>query len=216
MEPEIQKNKFTSEIYKKTENIRGKFGLHIDQLGELDAEILDVFNGYSKSKDFVDHIQNRLEIDHKTATDIAVDVNKEIFESLRQNMIQQGGRDNADNSSLEAAGGFTIEPTGQPNSHDDDMIEVVTEKDKEKLLAGIENPPPIKETISVREAMKPDPIRSEPLVDQLLKGSSSIPVEKITRKVEAETDNSPMPQAHTASTPPKNLPTNDSYREPIQ
>ena len=68
---QIKRLAFSPEIYKQTEKIGDMFNLHIDQIGELDAEITDIFMGKSESKKFVEHIITRLEIDRKLANQIS-------------------------------------------------------------------------------------------------------------------------------------------------
>jgi hypothetical protein len=198
----------------------------IDQQGELVDHIGLVMLGLARSSDFVRDISSRLGIDNDTAKEIAGDVNREIFDSIRSHMQDAVGTEpptpalttNVDNASLEAAGGFTIEHeipgNGEAAAERESIAaQAMTSQDRSDLLQGIENPPPIVERPASRPMPQPEPVRSEPLVDQLLKGSASIPEEKLVRKIAEPTK---LPTSGPSAQPPKNLPTNDPYREPIK
>ena len=65
------------------------FNLHIDQIGELGAEIRDILLGISKSSDFTKHVAERLEISRGDAEKIMEEVNKEVFQTLRMTLQSQ-------------------------------------------------------------------------------------------------------------------------------
>ena len=194
---DITKLDLKSDIYKKTESIQEKFGLHIDQLGELDAEILDVLNGIAKPTDFVKHIQSRLEIDEDTAKKITDEVNQLVLEAIKAKLQLQA---------IEQAGGFEIERPDAPAvaaaSPDkpvnllanDSSIEQPVEA-KRDIMAGIENPGPA-------------PVRKEPLVEQLLRAANAMPEQQIVRETTAQ-PKKPLPPV-----PPQPA-GSDPYREAI-
>jgi len=102
----------SKKIYDSVEKIGDKFGLHIDQMGELDAEIRCILLQIHKSSDFVDNICQRLEIERDLAEKVAEEVNKDIFEAIKSEMkseteIDQPNRKN-DISALERIGDFKI------------------------------------------------------------------------------------------------------------
>lgn len=186
---------FTPEIYKKTEVIQKEFDLYLDQVGELEAEIIDVFTGHSKSKDFVDHIMKRLEIDRDKANKIAAEVNKEIFGELRRYMREQLVSEEKSVSDLEQVGGFTIEKEPNQNSAIQNTAPV---ESRSEILAGIENP-------------KPAPVvMTDPLVDHLLTTPTILPAQN-SAPATAGTPESKLP---TAPEKPK-TPVPDPYHEPI-
>lgn len=208
---EIKRLAFAPEIYKQTEEIGKKFGLHIDQIGELDAELIDIFLGNNTSSKFVSDITERLEIDEKLATEIGKEVNEKIFLVLRDK-LQTQTQPQQSMADLERVGGFTIEPTGQNgNGNGGGAVpanlpgaEVVTES-KEDLLSGIEDPATIPPKSAALEENHTDI-----LVDHLLANSTGAAEEKIAKPVEIPAS---MPIAQEV---PKKAPTADSYREPIE
>jgi hypothetical protein len=223
------------DLYLQSEKVGKKFDLHIDQIGELDAEIRDVLDGFSKSSDFIKHIMERLEIDRVTADKITEEVNKEVFSSIRDQLqkMQSGIKDeNAvvdeqitiktqqNIADLERVGGFTIEPTGQNgNGNGNGAVpanlpgaEIVTES-KEDLLSGIENPTSMMTSnpILTRPSIaRPEIDHTDILVDHLLANPTGAAEEKIAKPVKMPTS---IPIAKET---PKKAPTADSYREPIE
>jgi hypothetical protein len=184
--PQIKKMAFSKEIYKETERISGVFGLHIDQMGELDAEIRDIFLGRVKSVDFVDHISKRLEVSKETALKIGEEVNKSIFQAIKSDLQTQTA--SATLSSLEQAGGFTVE------THPEEAP-VQTETPSE-VIKNIENPVPAQ------------PRTDTTLVDHLLSG----PVVAVEQKVEQKPQPAPVPKPQAAPQKPAGP---DPYREAI-
>jgi len=94
-------------IYKACERIGEKFGLHLDQMGELDSLIADVLVGNSKSADFVENVEKSLNVSREKASDITTEVNKEVFEVIKSQMQAQKSDDTV--SAIERAGGFSVE-----------------------------------------------------------------------------------------------------------
>lgn len=106
-----------SRIFDICEIIGEQFGLHIDQVGELDSEIRGIFLGINKSEDFIGHIISRLEIDKDLAQKIANEVSAKIYIVLKEK-IQSSILNSTEEikptkpphiTDLEKAGGFTIE-----------------------------------------------------------------------------------------------------------
>jgi hypothetical protein len=73
----------TAEIIQK---ISKKYGLHIDKMGELASETGLVMLGITHPRDFISNISSRLEISREKATEIAKDINNEIFSKVRENL----------------------------------------------------------------------------------------------------------------------------------
>jgi len=141
------------ETYKSISQIGDKYDLMIDIQDELGAEVKDVIRGYKPSKDFISNIQKRLEIDNATANSIALDVNKEIFEKIRDKLqkiqaeeintpIQSIEKPQTPPPTVESVGKFTIEkpPVG--------MGTPVAVK-KEEVLKEIEDPEQLLEAPSI-------------------------------------------------------------------
>jgi hypothetical protein len=210
------------ELYDQCEALGEKFGLHIDQVGELDAEIRDILTGASESKDFTQHIVERLEITPKLANDIAQEVTKSIFGALRANLQPQTSNTVApDISSLERVGGFSVERESPESANG------VTSADRTKILAGLENPPssiahtgnpPTNLPTDGASARMPSAAttststesHSEPLVDYLL----SNPAGRAAQNIPVTP---PTPVAPKKPAPPvtSQVPKNDPYKEAI-
>lgn len=135
--PEIKKLALSAELYDKSEKIGDMFGLHIDQIGELDKEIRQILLRISDSSDFIENISKNLEIDAVTAGKIAREVSKEIFDSVKSSMQMQTEQNDQSVSSLERVGGFEVE---KPEIETDPNG--VTSADKASILAGVEDPQP--------------------------------------------------------------------------
>lgn len=165
--PEFKKLAESVELYDQSEAIGAKFGLHIDQVGELDAEIRDILNGVSESADFAKHVVERLEINRKLADEIVVEVNKAVFQTLREQMqsseasAQTATQTASTISNIEQVGGFSIEKPAAVS------INKITAADRGTALEHLENPPVNRGSTSGHEA------HTEPLVDHLLQNSVS-------------------------------------------
>jgi len=70
----------------KFDSIASKHGLHIDQNGLLQTETLLVMIGLETTEDYVDNMQKALNISKSETLSIADDVNREIFNSIRQSL----------------------------------------------------------------------------------------------------------------------------------
>lgn len=173
------------EIFDATEKVGKKFGLHIDQIGELDAHIRQVLRGYESSKEFTKNIQQSLEINGDLAKDITSEVNQVIFQTIRAKLQSESTEQEKTVSPLEKAGNFSVEPSLASPSADGREPESttnngeVTEEDRADILSGIENPAPTMPT--------PADHRAEPLVDHLLSNPASQPEQNV------EHDDAPAP-----------------------
>ena len=220
----IRKLADSVDIFDSCERIGKKLGLHIDQIGAIDAHIRAILRGQAEAKNFTNDIKKYLEIDDGLARQIAEEVNTEIFQTIRADLRSQTSQEAPpmlDNSSLERAGGFTIEPAdgpgfpvsqaniskpASPMTTDAALNATMTEADRVGMIKGIEEP------AMNRGPLKPktsEEAHYEPLVDQLLNGPVAMPQQKIEHVNEA----APVP---SKAPPPINLPTNDPYREPIE
>ncbi|MGC9605362.1 MAG: hypothetical protein ABSF56_01205 [Minisyncoccia bacterium] len=203
-------------IYDAIEKIGDKFDLHIDQIGDLDAEVRRVILGISKPTEFIKNIAKLLEIDQDKGGRIAEEINKDVIQSIRSELQSQTSDNRAaDNlSPIERAGGFEIEREPAKNASDE-KARAMTETQKINMLSDIESPTPIRKAVPQGEetlkTLQGEEIRREPLVDRLLKNPLSLPEEKVEGVPERAPAARPAPKAE----PPRNLPTNDLYREPV-
>lgn len=182
---EMQEAISAPDIVEKIRTIGKRHNLMIDQVGELIDEVGLVLLGLAKGASFVSDISARLLINSQEAQTIANDVNNEVFSSVKAHMRElekksheQSGsseNDNQDNrqdiSAIEAAGGFTVEKSREAtNGAANDNGTKLTPEDRPKVLAGLENPTPVKE---VKRSKLAEENYSEPLVDHLLNASSA-------------------------------------------
>jgi len=203
----------STDVHDSLKAISTKYGLHIDQQGELVDLVGLVMLGLSPAKDFVSDFSQVTGVNTAVAQKIATEINAQVLDKIRSSMRafeEKAGEEtppspigasnhNFSNASLERAGNFSIEPEmpvapSMPQKKINLLEPDATEADHAETLHSIENP-----TLNRQQAAaKSDAEHYEPLVDQLLKGPAAIPLEKITVK------------------PPANLPTGDPYREPIK
>jgi hypothetical protein len=128
---EIQNTISSAEVAKTIQAIAQKHGLHVDKTGELGDETGRVMLGVTHPKNFVANLTRRLGLSSEKATEIALDVNRQIFRPIRESLkkihgigerLQEAGADKKRESAA------TTGQTNEPN--------VVTEKkDKEKRPA---------------------------------------------------------------------------------
>jgi hypothetical protein len=77
---------FSPEMEAALQRVGQKHQLHIDKLGLLETEAVDVMIGATEPQDFVNNLVELLEIDVAEANAIAQDVNTELFEKIRAYM----------------------------------------------------------------------------------------------------------------------------------
>lgn len=216
--PEFKKLADSAELYDRSEAIGAKFGLLIDQVGELDAEIRDILNGVSESSDFIEHIMTRLEIDRSLAEKIVEEVNKAVFQTLKDQMQAQAAIEDTKTSisNIEKVGGFSIEKDRVA------MESKVTSADREKILDHLENPPAQPGSYPKSNSHEN---HTEPLVDHLLQNSVGQLAPKTHHEASAPSNlpvveetplKAPIAQApvQTAQTQPKSVTTPEIHKTP--
>lgn len=202
----------SSQVYTKLEKIGDRYGLLIDQIGQLDVDTRLTMLGKSKSDKFVDTIAKNLEISKQTAEKIAVDINTEIFMTLRESLrkMQEQAEKAADeeaakpistptiqpdHSALEKAGDFTVIPA--PASTSSPLYDSSKLK-REDVLNDLEN----------IEKLKPESAGS--FVEHLLANPVVNPVLNSTPKPQQA-----KPASKPAPVQPPRAPGSDPYREQI-
>lgn len=197
----------SAELFDMSEKIGKEFGLHVDQIGELDAQIRAVLRGQAQPNTFTEDIKRYLEIDGELAGKIKERVNSDIFEVIKSEL-----KTTAKSQSQEASSITEIEKMGQFQiEHKDMIVEKHSPRlpDRSSALASIEDPSPVKDAV----APQPSPdLHTDPLVDHLLSKPTAAPEKKIVAPVpetlKAQLQQKPAPAA------PRGGP--DPYREPIQ
>ncbi len=76
-----------SDWQKKLADISSSHNLLIDKAASLENETLFVMIGLEPAKDYITNLKNGLEIDQQTAESIAVDVNREIFDTIKDHLV---------------------------------------------------------------------------------------------------------------------------------
>jgi seryl-tRNA synthetase len=207
---EIQEFSESADLFDISEKIGNQFGLHIDQIGELDSRIRAILRGLASSKTFSNEIQKVLEITPDLASKITEEVNKQVFQVLKTKMQDI---EKSSISDLEKIGNFTIEqPEKEEAEEKTESLksmsdETVTSTHREALLNALENPEPTPQPVMSTG----DNIHTEPLVDLLMNKPTSIPEERVVKMSPA-----PTPVATPKVEPVKKVALGpDPYRETI-
>ena len=77
----------SSQLGERLREIGQKHGLHIDQIGVLEDEVMLVMLGFFEPEDFNNQIANQLHLSTLDATAIAQEINQVIFLPIRESMI---------------------------------------------------------------------------------------------------------------------------------
>lgn len=214
---QLKKIAYDKSTYEKILSISEKYSLHIDQLGELTAEIRDVLMGFRPSKEFTKDVTERLEINEDTAKSITSDVNIILSEIIKTQIQPLTSSDSDIVSSLEKLGGITIENNEGSVSNENTSIKPeiksdVTAADRAAILNSLENPVPVKPQIvpkiNALEASVPEKSEPhvDPLIDHLLTTAVTMPEQKTTASVPIAPKKIVVPQKPSGS---------DLYREPV-
>lgn len=68
---------------KTTRSIVEKYNLRIDQGAEIERETMFIMFGFDKPQNFINNISKQAKLDEKTAIDIAVEINDQVFSKIR-------------------------------------------------------------------------------------------------------------------------------------
>lgn len=233
---DIQVALTSTEVTADMKKIASDNGLLLDQASVLFDLVSYVLLGLVPSGQFVKTFSKEAKVDAKVATAIAQTINEKVFskirasiqkiESNRSEISEQESESRRQNiTALETAGGFSVvKEKSQPVN--------VTGEDRPKILAGLENPAPVKE---VRAGKLAEENYTEPLVDQLLNASTT-DEDAANDEVKSAVPNSMVPPMSSKSAVPPILPavdvpisvpkyglpekdskpkSSDSYREPV-
>jgi hypothetical protein len=89
--PTVRNLLFSPETTKIIMAIGQRARLMVDKVGDLSEEISLVIMGFVSTKDFVNNLTTKLEIDPADAKQIAADVNEQIFSKIREEMMKMNG-----------------------------------------------------------------------------------------------------------------------------
>jgi hypothetical protein len=130
------------------------YSLHIDQGGYLEAVTLLTMLGLEESEDYIKNIQKEVNITEPLAKEIAVDIEKNIFQKIREKVIQ----DTTKEKSIEVIKERTFK---DPYREDIDIIDQQKEaEEKEKK----EDREALAQNIDLLE--KKEPVKGEEIVDR--------------------------------------------------
>ena len=212
------------EIHDKIEAIGKRYSLMLDQLGELVDEIGLILLGLEKSSNFVSRASRRLGISSKAATMIGQDVNKEIFDAIKDSLrkvevevpseqIDNASISNQTVSEIESAGNFSVEKDATQGDGSPDLDQI-TYADRAKILDGVENPPanlgPDAPNFPSSADLKAGTAKNnhtEPLVDYLLSNATGQGKKDVVVQPPSNLPVSPAPTVAPKRTGP------DPYRE---
>jgi hypothetical protein len=193
---QIQDFADSAELFRICSKIGGEFNLNLDQIGELDAQIRWVLRGQASATSFSSDIQPLLEIDADKARTITNRINKDVFDTLKN--LMEAHTTETSLQAIEQAGGFEIE---RPMSNIPVGTSLNLLEQKRDIMEGVENPTQSQPTTYPKK---------EPLVEQLLRGVTAVPEQKVVREAPIATKK-PIP----ASIPPRPT-SSDPYREALE
>ena len=157
--PEALKDAIVSVDNAKTiSEIGRKYGLHIDQTGEMAEEVGSVLLGLAHPTELVNNLTRRLGIERVIASQVAAEINEEIFLKIREYL-----------KSEPEIGVVRSQPQG------------VFAPVRDALLAAIEKPHLIE--MSTRHEIN-RPADSDDILTQKLSGQFSLPPVESTKKID--------------------------------
>ena len=132
--PEDVKQAIISVNYKtKLKEITQRQNLLIDQAGALEMETTLVMIGLEPLADYIDNLQRELDIPLVRAKEIAADVNKNIFQTIRDSLQMMNDETSAPITDNEAKKGYLGWGNEEKNGEE-------TNLDRNQVLNEIENP----------------------------------------------------------------------------
>jgi hypothetical protein len=219
------------ELGRMCSKIGEEFGLNIDQIGEMDAQVRWVLRGHAQASTFSSDIQSLLDINADKARMITNRINTEVFQTLQS--LTEAHETETSLQAIEKAGDFEIERPmsnmpvrkslnllqedvsveASPNI-DTEPIESEVVEEKRDIMAGIENPEPSTMKTAPEPMQTSAPAQTypnkEPLVEQLLRGSTAMPEQKVVRGAALG-----QPKRPPIVVPPRPA-GNDPYREALE
>jgi hypothetical protein len=93
--------------------MKTKYGLHIDQLGELSAEVGMLMLGKTPPQEFIGKVESVLRVPKETAKQIATEVNEKIFRPVRESLAQIHEIEESGEESVQPVIDNTAVPAGE-------------------------------------------------------------------------------------------------------
>jgi len=192
------------EIANKIQEIAQNHKLHLDQAGILEEEISLVMLGINHPDNFVNKIEERLGLPTEEAVGLAVDVNDEVFMSIRESLMKMHGEDQDAGEEIHNG------PAEAP-------VETAEFASKDDILKEIENPTPVRKPISIADQTIAGPATSREVIPEPAPmpeaAKQEVAKDFIGSKL-AEGVNIPAQKTVIEPQKPKNYSV-DPYREPL-
>lgn len=83
---------YSADMLETIQKVGQKNGLHVDQVGTLEAETADVMTGFTKPENFVENLKGSLGVDQGKAEAVAKDVNDLLLVKIRESMKKFAGQ----------------------------------------------------------------------------------------------------------------------------
>ena len=103
-------------VSEKLQEIAKRNDLHIDEAGIVSDEVTMVMLGIENPKDFVDELQNKLKLPREKVVKLAKDVDKEIFETIRESLRKMYESEEEDNETMKQLSNESIVPINEEGS----------------------------------------------------------------------------------------------------
>ncbi|MEI8327879.1 MAG: hypothetical protein WCG02_01970 [Candidatus Taylorbacteria bacterium] len=224
---DVQQVLISTKVTGDIRSIANNNGLLLDQASALFNIVSYTLLGLIPANGFADALIKETGLDRKIAENVVNEINEKVLADIRTSMRKDSTEQTNEEtvplqntSSIEKAGNFTIEPQ---KVHDESVD--VTSADKARILSEIENPPTSIFPEKIVSVPVPEEKFTEPLVDQLLTGTTSSGERKVFINIinaapsKLPTDTSAAPTTET--TPSTSLPPDapvtpkgpDLYRE---
>lgn len=191
--------------------ISKKFGLQIDQMGELASETGFVLLGFTKPEEYIKNLKNRLQIDPQKAKEIALEINSQIFSKVKESLKRLHGIGGEEKKETE-----TKTPASSPleliKKHEDETTKKPENKKEEKEIEktkDAQTPPANPSFINIMPDLKDIP--EQELKNQIL------PVGRQVSRYAKQTTEIKLPDEKEKNIHFKNehYPEGDPYKEPI-
>lgn len=192
--PEKVKNVLNSEeSLQKMRDVAKKFDLHIDQEGELSDLTTLLLLGMLKPKEYIEKIQNKLNLSYDTSVKITEEVNNQIIQPIKEYIKETYSNESNELVVVDKPGALLPEIIA-PSQIEPPQVEIKAEiKKDEPKTPEPEIVIPINKT--------PEPPKIPDVPTEVTKDNPSQSVISIQKTIEK-----PLPQEHKI----------DPYREPIE
>jgi hypothetical protein len=160
---DIQLAMSSTDVSKTIMEIAQKHDLFIDQADELSDEVSYVMLGLTKSKNFVRAISKKLEIDEKKAVGISQDINKEIFDKMRDSLKKIEG---LDEEGFNEESGNAAPEKPQPGQGEETMMTDAEKAQHKSVISAVE-----KAGGFIIDKQEDAPLQAEEMVHDAMKES---------------------------------------------